>query len=146
MFNRLLRSFGPKKVFQHANELTVWLQSYVDVRAIPYKISLCAYDNGEEFLLTCQFSTIDNVHKSEIRLKTQENFPRPASIVDVVRAVRALLIRVLIHELDEAILIDGFRVFDPHNENTIVSDMKITNTHVEVGYHGNPPIRYVPVV
>lgn len=59
-----------------------------------------------------------NILGGERILVTVVDFPPPlATVADPARYLRTLLLRVLAHELDETLLVDGVKARDPHTED-----------------------------
>jgi hypothetical protein len=66
--------------------------------------------------ITCAYQWLDNYGSGlDVTVTMTYDVPMGASEADVIRAYRDLMAFACLHELDEAIHLDGRRLYDPHD-------------------------------
>lgn len=146
MFNKLLKNISKSPQFTDVWGINNWLDNNLNLENLPYNIRIKALSLGEifnsfpneefyadEFWFKASFNVEDNRNDNKpIELSFHTSCPNPATTVDILRVIRSIVLRIMIHEADENIIVDSLRVFDPHDKDTLIEYTQIVNDIVHM--------------
>lgn len=98
-----------------------WQQYLGSVRVpIGIPVELSAHEEGEREVVAVELTVRDHETGETIKVKTSRHV-QPLSILtdrEAAEVVRDLVRIAFIHEIDEAITVDGERIFNPHRRRS----------------------------
>lgn len=113
-----------------AEQVNNWIEQHLTLNLFPrVKVKAEETSNPDVIDVAALLETEDRHRCSIIVIKAIWPLVKPATVETTAKAIREAVKYVFMHEIDEAIKIDGVRVFDPHeDEKTRETWMSILNT------------------
>lgn len=90
--------------------------------------------SNEQIKLIYTKRTLDRDTNKPVLLTPQRHILLPINEHNLALEVRALMIDLAVHEIDESIKVNGSRIFDPHDNTKKIKRCILVDGRVEVEY------------